>query len=397
MKIGIITSGILPVPAVQGGAVENLIDYYLEYNHRHRLHDITIYSVWHPDVAQHPATQSDVNHYEYINVHSFSAKVLKRLYKWFHHDGYYYYTIEYFIDQVLRRIRKEKYDIILIENRPGYALKLIGKTDAKLVYHLHNGKLDNTIKHYQAIYNAASRIIAISDYITNCVKSINPQDTKAVTVHNGIDLSAFSLEKVQKADRKSFGLGEDDFVLFYSGRITPEKGIAELLTAMTLIKNKPHIRLLFIGDVFYGVKATWDPFLDKVNALKVLAGNQVITTGFIPYDQIPSLLAMSDVAVIPSVWDEPFGLTIAEAQAMGKPIITTRRGGIPEVVSEENAILLDTDEHFVDHLTASILDLYEHPEKRQKMTAVSIARSKMFNRETYAKNFFDAIDTIHAK
>ena len=163
MKIGIITSGILPVPAVQGGAVENLIDYYLEYNHRHRLHDITVYSVWHPDVAQHPATQSDVNHYEYINVHSFSAKVLKRLYKWFHHDGYYYYTIEYFIDQVLRRIRKEKYDIILIENRPGYALKLIGKTDAKLVYHLHNGKLDNTIKHYQAIYNAASRIIAISD------------------------------------------------------------------------------------------------------------------------------------------------------------------------------------------------------------------------------------------
>ena len=45
MRIAILTSGILPVPAVQGGAVENLVDFYLEYNDRHRLHDITVYSI----------------------------------------------------------------------------------------------------------------------------------------------------------------------------------------------------------------------------------------------------------------------------------------------------------------------------------------------------------------
>jgi hypothetical protein len=45
MKIAILTSGILPVPAVLGGAVENLIDYYLENNNQHQLHDITVYSV----------------------------------------------------------------------------------------------------------------------------------------------------------------------------------------------------------------------------------------------------------------------------------------------------------------------------------------------------------------
>lgn len=39
MKIAILTSGILPVPAVQGGAVENLIDFYLEYNDRHQIHE----------------------------------------------------------------------------------------------------------------------------------------------------------------------------------------------------------------------------------------------------------------------------------------------------------------------------------------------------------------------
>lgn len=45
MRIAILTSGILPIPAVLGGAVENLIDYYLEYNNQHSLHDISVYSV----------------------------------------------------------------------------------------------------------------------------------------------------------------------------------------------------------------------------------------------------------------------------------------------------------------------------------------------------------------
>ena len=77
---------------------------------------------------------------------------------------------------------------------------------------------------------------------------------------------------------------------------------------------------------------------------------------------------------------------------MGLPIITTRRGGIPEEVSEENAILLTTDEHFVDNLAVAILNLYQHPEKRQAMSDASLKRSRLFDKETYAKNFFAAIE-----
>ena len=64
MRIAILTSGILPIPAVQGGAVENLIDFYLEYNNQLQLYDITVYSVWHPDVKKHSALISKVNHYK---------------------------------------------------------------------------------------------------------------------------------------------------------------------------------------------------------------------------------------------------------------------------------------------------------------------------------------------
>ena len=83
MKIAVLTSGILPVPAVQGGAVENLIDFYLEYNHQHKLHDITVYSVADKAVRNHPALQSDVNHYVFIDMDSWLAKLRKKWYeKW---------------------------------------------------------------------------------------------------------------------------------------------------------------------------------------------------------------------------------------------------------------------------------------------------------------------------
>ena len=67
----------MPVPAVQGGAVENLIDFYLERNNICCEHDITVYSVWHPSVRKHPALQSKYNHYVYIDMSSLLAKYRK--------------------------------------------------------------------------------------------------------------------------------------------------------------------------------------------------------------------------------------------------------------------------------------------------------------------------------
>ena len=105
-------------------------------------------------------------------------------------------------------------------------------------------------------------------------------------------------------------------------------------------------------------------------------------------------LQIADVAVIPSIWDDPFPTTELEAQAMGLPIITTRRGGIPEEVTEENAILLETGEHFVNNLASAIIDLYEHPEKRKQMATISLKRGKIFDKEVFAAKFFSAIECI---
>lgn len=388
MRIAILTSGILPVPAVQGGAVENLIDFYLDYNNQHQLHDITVYSVWHPDVENHLALKSIVNHYKYIKVSGLWAKLKRKLYQKTHNKDYYHYSIEYYLYEAIKDIMKQQYGIILIENRPGYAIKLKEITHVKLLYHLHNEKLSTQVARYQEIYDAASRILTVSDYIKSRVQTINPQDTKTRTVHNGIDLLAFR----QMPAKAPIQLNTDDFLLVYSGRVNREKGIMELIEAMNQLKEHQNIKLLVIGSSFYGNANNENDFAKKLKEMAEPLKDRIIFTGFIPYSDMPNYLSMADVAVIPSVWEDPFPTTVLEAQAMGLPIITTRRGGIPEEVTEENAILLDTDEFFIDNLAKAIFDLYEHPEKRRDMSEASLKRSKLFSKERYAREFFEALE-----
>jgi len=385
MIIAILTSGILPVPAIQGGAVENLVDFYLEYNDKHRLHDITVYSVWHPDIEGHPALKSEVNHYKFIKTDGWQAKIKKNIYHLIHDDGYYHYSIDYFLHEAIKDIRQQQYDVIILENRPGYSIKLNKQTDAKIIYHLHNDNLNNSIPQSLFVYNNADRIITVSDYIRSRVMTINPQDTKTTTVLNGIDRAIFT--PCSDDNRKH----HDDFIIVFSGRLIPEKGILQLIQAMQLLKEYSDIKLVIIGSGSLGSCKQLTPFLQQL--LEITKGmNSIHFTGYIAYYEMASYLHQADVAVLPSTWEEPFGLTMAEAQAAGLPIITTKRGGILEVVSKQNAILLDTDEHFIKNLAAAILELYEHPEKRKQMAAASLERSKLFDKETYAKNFFEALE-----
>ena len=391
MKLAVLTCGMLPIPAVQGGAVENLIDFYLEYNDKHRLHDITVYSVWHPDVNNHPALKSEVNHYIYIKVNSWWNKLKKNIYKKTHVKEYYHYTIEYYLHEAIKDIRKQKYDVILLENRPGYAVKLKKVTDAQLVYHLHNEKLSTQIPQYQTIYDAASCIITVSNYIKGLVQTVNPGDSKTKTLYNGIDMSAFTSSTPTKP-RSSLRLSDDNFVLLFSGRITKEKGIMELIQAISTLKGIPNWKLLIVGASAYGRDEHPTPFIEELIKVAEPIKDRIIFTGFVDYKQIPSYLKMADIAVVPSMWEEPFGLTVVEAMAAGLPLITTRSGGIPEIC--EGVATIVEREHIVNNLAAAILDLYQHPEKRKQMATASLERSRLFDKETYARNFFQALEHI---
>ena len=236
MKIAVLTCGMLPIPAVQGGAVENLIDFYLAYNDVHRLHDITVYSPWDPKVVNHPALSSDVNHYVYIDVTSLKTRIGRKLYHYFHSNEYYNYFIEYYFEKVYAHLKRQQYDCILLENSPGHALKLSQRGYHNLILHLHNDLLNSKSPYHDVIFNSLNKILTVSDYIKERVSTIQPS-SKIQTIHNGIDLKNFSPQKDSTVTRQDLGLSEDDFVMIYSGRINKDKGVSELVDAMLQLSN----------------------------------------------------------------------------------------------------------------------------------------------------------------
>ena len=394
MKIAILTAGVLPVPAVQGGAVENLIDFCLEYNEKFHLHDITVYSIDHPAIKKNKVLNTTNNHFHFIDKNSWIARIKKRIYLHrYGGEGYYHYSVEYFIHEACKHISKQRYDTIIIENRPAFALKLQGKTNAKLVLHQENDYLNSSLFGYLEIYQKYSCIINTSAYITQRVRTIAPNDSKCHTVLNGIDTQHFY--KTPAFSRYDVGLNENNFVIVFSGRLTPEKGILELILAIKQLKNTVNCKLLIIGASAYGKDKKPTPFIEKLEKETEPIKDSVIYTGYIDYKIIPSYLKAADIAVIPSMWEEPFGLTVVEAMAAGLPLITTRSGGIPEIC--EGVATIVERNNIINNLADAIFDLYLHPQKRKQMSAASLKRSKMFDKETYAKNFFNALENINTE
>ena len=393
MRIAILTCGILPIPAVQGGAVENLIDFYLDYNNRKKLHNITIYSIWDSKVKRHSALNSDVNRYYFINVTSLKTRFVRRIYKFFNSNDYYNYFIEYYFEQIYKDLKKKDFDYIILENCPGYAYKLSKRGYDNLVLHLHNDLVNSNSRFHDIIGSSFTKVITVSDYIKGRAATIIPTQ-RIETVHNGIDLNNFNPQKTSSISRISIGLSDDDFVIVYSGRINPEKGVSELIDAMLQLKDTPKIKLLIIGGTFFGNTNDEDDFIRSLKDKAKSIRDNIIFTGFISYEKMPDYLKLANIAVIPSIWNDPFPTTELEAQAMGLPIITTKRGGIPEEVSEENAILLETDSQIIENLAAAIYELYQQPNKCKQMATASSKRAKIFNKETFSKNFFAVLEDL---
>jgi glycosyltransferase involved in cell wall biosynthesis len=122
-------------------------------------------------------------------------------------------------------------------------------------------------------------------------------------------------------------------VLLCLGRLVPEKGFDVALSA--LARSRPDFRLILAGegsaeaDLRAGVK-------------ELGIEEQVHFAGWVHPDQIPALISTSTVVLMPSRWREPFGLVAVQAAQMGRPIIASDIGGIPEIVVDGETGLLVT-------------------------------------------------------
>ena len=386
MRIAILTSGILPVPAVLGGAVENLIDYYLEYNNQHQLPDITVYSITPP--KPFTITNTINVHYHYIDTYSWWGRMKRHLYVRTHSSHYYDPYIEYYLNEAIKDISKKEYDIIILENRPGFAIPISRISNAKIIIHLHNDLLNINSYKAKEICQMTHKIITVSNFIKSRVETIGV-NIPIETVYNGINLQNF--HHATPIDRKTLGFNEDDFIVVYSGRLIKEKGIEELIDAFIQLKLYPSIKLLVFGGSFYGVSKN-NLFIEKLKDKCEKIKSRIVFTGFIPYEQLSQYLKIGDIAVVPSTWEEPFGLTCVEAIATGLPLIATNSGGIPEAVNDKCAILINKT-NLKEEISKAILDLYTNINLRNTMQNNGIERSLKFSKENYSTQFLTNLTT----
>jgi glycosyltransferase involved in cell wall biosynthesis len=97
--------------------------------------------------------------------------------------------------------------------------------------------------------------------------------------------------------------------------------------------------------------------------------------GFVGHNQLAPLLHQADVFVQPSIWGEPFPLSVIEAMAAGLPVVSSSVGGLPEsVIDGETGLLVEPDNP--EALANGMLKLIENKELPRRMGDVGAARAK---------------------
>ena len=251
---------------------------------------------------------------------------------------------------------------------------------------MHNDRLNINTKNALKIVQKCYKILVLSNFVGDRVKGISSNyATKVHTLYNGIDTKRFGKEKYKNEIVKlknKYNIPIDNKVILYTGRIVPEKGVKELVQAFSNL-TLDNVKLVIAGSSDYGENKE----SNYISEIKNIANKNVIFTGYVDYKDIPSLYGIADLGVIPSIWEEPFALTVIEHMATGNPVIIANSGGMKELVSFECAIVVNKGKDFEKDLSIAIENIITNSDKLIKMGKKARKQSEKFTKEIYVNRF----------
>ncbi|GAA4819540.1 glycosyltransferase family 4 protein [Streptomyces ziwulingensis] len=206
------------------------------------------------------------------------------------------------------------------------------------------------------------RVLAPSAYFAELVR----RDVGRVPVHvlpNGVPRTVAPLP-VREPGR-----------LLYVGRLERVKGVHVLLDAFRALgPDHPGVTLDIVGD---GA----DRSALEAAAVDLTGTGRVRFRGWLSPDAVGEALAGSSVVVIPSVWPENFPTVALEALQIGRPLVASRVGGLPELVGEDNGVLVRAGDAtaLADALRPLVGDL----ERLRRLGAGSAARADRYDVERF--------------
>ncbi|MCD6327013.1 glycosyltransferase family 4 protein [bacterium] len=185
-------------------------------------------------------------------------------------------------------------------------------------------------------------VIAVSKHVLLSIRSaLRNTKIDGAVIHNGLDAGFWVRETKDKF------LSDRSQRITFVGRLHETKGAHIVLRAMKYVRHRyGKAQLVIIGATSHDAQtgqltnSRYEAALQKL--AHGLGPGSVLLAGNLPPNQIVQRMANASIGVVPSLWEEPFGMTVIEGMAGGLPMICSRRGGIPEIIThEKDGILID--------------------------------------------------------
>lgn len=391
LKICVIMGGVMPVPAVCGGAIETLVTSIVKKYSRADGLDLTVCSVFHPEAVkvakQYPEVRffwTHTRNIKYLLMHAVFLGVRMI-------TGKSIRPLQRHYNEIAQLFKKEHFDLIIAEGGDTQAIADIaeGYRREQFVNHIHIHYLppENIAENY-------GHVIGVSEFVTNEYVKACRIPVKAHTLKNAVDTSKFNKETAceeRKALREKLGLSEEDFVILYVGRIMQIKGVLELMRAVIDLEDK-HIKLMIMGSANSGKRA-FSAYERKVRRLAAQNKDRIIFTGYVDNSEVYKYAATADVQCLPTLVEEAAGLVILEAMAEGLPLIVTKSGGVTEYVDDSTALIIEK-ENVTENLKKAILYMKENPEVRRQMSENGKIQSRKYDEQVYYTDFVKTVYEI---
>lgn len=241
-------------------------------------------------------------------------------------------------------------------------------TKIPLVWHVRVSEPE--IKRYdRTLTSLAHKVIAVSKAVEKRLEKAAPKSKKIVVIYNGINLEEYGQQHPKEKLKKELGIERDNILIGTAGQLIPSKGHDLLLKAAArILRVYPKTKFIIIGD---GNKVYRKELFDLVQELGI--EKTVIFTGF--REDIPPLINLLDIVVLPSTHPEGLSRLLLEAMASSKPMIVSALGGNLESVEDgTTGLIVKTGD--VKSLSQAILELIRNEKLRNQMGTAGRKRAE---------------------
>ena len=209
-----------------------------------------------------------------------------------------------------------------------------------------------------------NKVICVSNYGYECMTSFDLLPRRRFEmIYNGVDLARVKNDFALGAEfRARYSIPADRAIVTQVSWLIPEKGIADFLeTARLVLRQNRNVQFVLVGD-----GAIREQYMNDAAAMGL--ADHITWTGMVDDPFGEGVFHAADVVCQFSRWEEVFGWMIAEAMAHGKPVVATRVGGIPELITDGvTGYLIGRGD--TGAMSDSILKLLADPELRARMGA----------------------------